>query len=85
MESKGQNGNGVRVIQKYALALVYDTGTHQVSIGGDTMPICLAQMILDEALRQLEITRRQQAAIALQQQLQENARVVSILGRGGRA
>jgi hypothetical protein len=79
--------NGVHVTGKIFLVLEYDCVTHQVSIGGDTMQISLAQMICDEGARVLTDQRRMATAMALQAQIKEQAQAQAIANslRGGRA
>lgn len=86
MENNGGNGgdNGVGVLQKHRLVLVYDTATHQVSIEGDALPLSLAQMMLDEAARVLTETRRRAAAMQIAAQMQEQARAQGIVDAVGR-
>lgn len=63
------------------MELVMDLTTFQVSIGGESMPISLAQMICEEALRILGETRRLAAAKQLGAAIQEAARTKDILDR----
>jgi hypothetical protein len=80
--SENGESEGVRVPAKYRVTLVYDTATHQVAIEGDAIPISLGQMILDEGARVLEMTRRQAAALQLQERERANARVLNLFNRG---
>jgi hypothetical protein len=63
------------------LELVMDLATFQVSIGGEQMPISLAQMICGEALRLLDEQRRLAAATQLGQRIQDAARTKELLDR----
>lgn len=67
------------------LELVMDLATFQVSIGGEVMPISLAQMMCGEALRILDEQRRLAAATQLGKRIQDAARTQEILDHvGGR-
>lgn len=66
------NGDG-RPATKLTLTLTYDVESFQVSIGGDQIPLSLAQMMLDEAGRGLEQQRRIAAAAALRDQMAHSA------------
>lgn len=72
------NDNGVRVTGKMQLVLEYDLASFQVTIGGQPMPLSLAQMICDEGARLLEEQRRIAAAKMLQQAIAEAQRDAAI-------
>lgn len=79
MSDEATNGNGkARTI---TLALILDLETHQVGIGGEPMPLSLAQMICDEGARVLAEQRRIAVAQAMQQQMAEAQRTAAILGK----
>lgn len=59
--------------RSYTLALSYSEETHQVSIGGDPMPLSLAQMLCNEGLRVLEEQRRIAAARMVRDTLEREA------------
>jgi len=86
----GGTGNGERGIEHHPVALLtltLDLTTHQVAIGGQSLPLSLAQMIVGEGMRLLEEQRRMAAAQMLRQQLVEqveNDRIAAAL-RSGRA
>jgi lipopolysaccharide biosynthesis regulator YciM len=73
--------NGVRVARQSVLTLTLDHESMLVAIGGTAMPIALAQMICDEAMRLLDEQRRVAAMRVLQQQQAEAVRTAQILGR----
>jgi hypothetical protein len=82
------NGNGHGAPAKaLTLTLTYDPATFQVLIGGDALPLNLAQMMLDEAGRQLEQQRRLAAALDARRQAAEQLQTQAILSnlRPGRA
>ncbi len=68
----GDDGNptrkdgGVEFRRVVVLAFEYDLDTHQVAIGGQPMPLSLAQMIAGEGMRVLEEHRKLAALQALQ-------------------
>ena len=66
-------GNGVTRHPVVVLSFTLDLETYQVSIGGQPMPVSLAQMIAGEGMRVLEEQRRAAAAMILRQQLAEQA------------
>jgi hypothetical protein len=80
-------GNGEHKARVVRLELTFDLDTCQVLIGGDPISIALGQMMLDEAQRQLEQTRRVAAAQELAANVAEQRRVQGLLERtrGGRA
>jgi hypothetical protein len=68
------------------LTLTMDLDTHAVQIGGDEMPINIAQMMLHEALEQLNIQRRAAAAAELRSRMMaevQNAALRVELAKGG--
>lgn len=69
-------GNGTTTL---TLTLHHDT--LQVSIGGDQMPVALAQMIAGEAMRQLDQIRRIAAAQGLQVAAVEQQRLRDLMAR----
>jgi hypothetical protein len=76
----------LEISKSYVLTLTYSPVSHQVTVGGESMPISLAQMIVGEASRLLEEQRRVASAQLLRQQLaqeQENARIAAAV-RGQR-
>lgn len=84
-ENRSQDGNGVRVTGKLQLVLEYDLVSFQVTIGGQPMPLSLAQMICGEGARLLEEQRRVVAAKLLRQSIveeQHNAAIAAALRNG---
>lgn len=80
----GSNGNaehGVERTKVSVLTVIYNHETCQVSFGAMGVPIALAQMMLYEAQTQLEFTRRQAAALALQDSLKNAAASQAIIDR----
>lgn len=78
------NGNaehGLTQKKLTVLTVVYDHDTCQVSVGAKDLPVALAQMMLHEAQIQLEFTRRQAAAFALQEQLQNVAATQALVAK----
>lgn len=69
-------GQQVTLIQ-----VAYNHATCLVSLGIQDVPVALAQMMLDEAVRQLDLLRRQAAAMDLRQRLADQALVESISGK----
>jgi hypothetical protein len=70
------------------LVLTYDPATYMVTIGGDPLPIALAQAMLHEAQEQLSIQRRTAAAMETRQRLAEQIegeRLRAELSKGGLA
>lgn len=65
----------------YILTLTFNEHTFQVSIGGEAMPVSLAQMIVGEAMRLLEETRRLDVAQQLKAQMEQNLRDQAIFDR----
>jgi hypothetical protein len=68
------------------LTLTMDLDTHAVQIGGDPMPMSVAQMMLHEALEQLNIQRRAAAAAELRSRMMaevQNAALRVELAKGG--
>ena len=71
------NGNGERGVEHVkvpTIIITLDPGTLIVSYKCDGLPIAVAQMMVDEVRRTLDIQRRQAAAIQLQQQVAEQRR-----------
>ncbi len=66
------------------LELTLDLTSFQVSIGGEAMPLSLAQMICDEALRLLAEQRKMAAAQQLGKAITDAARTQEILDHVGR-
>lgn len=66
-------GNGVERHAVMVLSFTLDLTTWQVAIGGQPMPLSIAQMIADEGMRVLAEQRKVGAALALRQQLAEQA------------
>jgi len=66
------------------LELTFDLASCQLTIGGDVMPISLAQMIVDEAARLLAEQRRMAAAQQLGKAITDAAHVQHILDSVGR-
>lgn len=84
----GANGETQNVARVHVPTLVVtlDPVTFLVNFKCDGVKIAVAQMMLDEVQRQLDIQRRAAASIELQKQLQDAARtaalVAGIRGRG---
>ena len=68
-------------VSRSTLVLEYDGETHQVIIGGDPMPISLAQMICGEAQRVMDEKRRAAAAMMLQREIAANGTARAIAER----
>jgi hypothetical protein len=81
-----ENGTaGADATHQTMIVLKLDLETFQVALGGDVMPISLAQMMCEEALRVLGEQRRLAAAKQLGEAIQDAARTKEILDRvGGR-
>jgi hypothetical protein len=84
------NGNGAGPDDgrphELRLTLTMDMDTHAVQVGGDPMPMSLAQMMLHEALEQLNIQRRAAAAAELRSRMMaevQNAALRVELAKGG--
>lgn len=78
--------NGVTRTKVSVVTLTYDHDSCLVVIDGHGAHLGLAQMILDEGVRQLEIQRRQAAALELQAQIEQARRdaaiAAAVRGRG---
>lgn len=68
---KPNGANGDTREQVTVVTLAYNHTTCQVSLGIHDVGIALAQMMLDEARRQLDIMRRQAAALELRKQVEQ--------------
>lgn len=83
------NNNGEHAVDHQRVTVIHVAYNHEtcmVSASMKDVPISLAQMMLDEAVRQLDIMRRQAAAMQMRQQLADQALMDSIAGanrRGG--
>lgn len=87
MSEPNQNGeHGVDHQRVTVIQVAYNQETTMVSFSMKDVPISLAQMMLDEAVRQLDIMRRQAAAMQLRQQMVDQQLMDEIAGkaRGGR-
>lgn len=73
MDSPGANGaeHGVDHLAVPTVTIVMDPRTHLVSVGAANLPIAVVQMMLDEAVRQMDINRRHAAAMELARLAQE--------------
>lgn len=65
------------------LIITLDRATLMVHLNAGDVKMSVAQMMLDEVQRQLEIQRRQAAAIDLQKHLADAARTAALLGSLG--
>lgn len=89
--SEGTRSNGHTQQQQpigLRLVLTYDPATYQVTLGGDPVPLALAQMMLAEVQEQLSIQRRTAAAMETRQRLAEQVegeRIRQSLSKGGLA
>jgi hypothetical protein len=70
---KSNGESGVTHHPVAVLTFTLDLTTYQVAIGGQSLPISLAQMIAGEGMRILEEQRRVAAAMMLREQLAEQA------------
>lgn len=68
---KPNGEHGVTREQVTVVTLAYNHTTCLVSLGIHDVTIALAQMIVDEARRQLDIMRRQAAALELRKQVEQ--------------
>lgn len=71
--SNGDGEHGVHTHKTTVLTVVYDHETCLVSLGVKDAPCGLLQMMLNEAMRQLEEQRRAAMAIELQRQMRQAA------------
>lgn len=71
--------HGVEHIKVPTVIITLDPATLLVSFQSGDLIISVVQMMLDEVQRQLDIKRRQAAAIELQKQLADAARTAAIV------
>lgn len=84
MENGKNNGagDGVQSTKVPTLIVTMDPHTMQVAFNAGDLTIAVAQMMLEEVRRQLDITRRQAAQLELLRQVNEAKRVQAILDAG---
>lgn len=83
MKSNGaedNGGNSVEDIQVPTLTVMLDPVTHLVTWRCNDVAISVLQMMLDEVQRQLDIQRRQAAAIEFQKSLADARRTAQLVG-----
>lgn len=68
-----------------ALTITLDPQTHMVCFRCDGIAVSVAQMMIDEVARQLDIARKQAAQLELVAKMQEQERIAALVsGRNGR-
>lgn len=75
--------HGVTHVKVPTLIITLELETHMVHLTCDGVAISVAQMMLDEVQRQLEIQRRQAAALELQQKIADARFAAAIAGGHG--
>lgn len=65
-----------------AITIAFDHDTSQVGMNAESVPVALAQMMLDEAVRQLDFIRRRANMQQIQQEAADAALAASLTGAG---